>query len=120
MPLRESTPDLFRQWTLDYGALLDRAWERRIYKVKPDISEKLRVWVDQIGGVRGGPRDVVELHTRALENKIRGLPHAKAQAYVEEGRMMILELMVYLASFYRTYSIGYRETLPDDPPRRQP
>lgn len=114
MPLRENTPELFRQLTLDYGALLDQAWERHIYKVKPDISEKLRVLADQIGGVRGGPRDVVELHTRALEDKIRDIPHVKAKIYIDEGRMMILELMGYLVSFYRIYSIGYGERMPDD------
>jgi DNA-binding NarL/FixJ family response regulator len=119
-PLRESMPELFRQVTRDYSALLDQAWKRRIYQVKPDISETLRSLVDQIGVVRGGPRDVVELHTQALEGKIRGVPHTKAQVYVEEGRMMILELMGHLASFYRTHSIGYREVLPDDSPRQQP
>ena len=107
--LRESAPDLFRQLTRDYGDWLDLAWERRLYKIEPDISKNLRDMADQLGVVRARPRDLVELHTRALQDKIRDVPHAKAQVYVEEGRMMILELMGYLASFYRTHSVWDRE-----------
>ena len=116
-PLRESAPELFGQLIQTYGDLLDQAWERRLYKVEPEISEKLRAMVDQIGVNRAGPRDVVEMHTRALEDKIGDVPHAKAQVYVEEGRMMLLELMGYLASFYRTHSVWYRDMLPLEPPR---
>ena len=100
--------------TSDFQTLLDEAWERRVYKVEPDISEKLRLLVDQIGVVRAGPRDVVELHTQALEYMMRNVPHERAQVYIEEGRLMILELMGYLASFYRTHSVWNRETPPGD------
>jgi len=105
-PLRESVPDLFRQLTRDYEDWLDLAWDRRLYKIESDISKNLRDLADQLGVVRARPHDVVELHTRALEGKIRDVPHAKAQVYVEEGRMIILELMGYLASFYRTHSLS--------------
>ena len=118
VPLRESAPERFRQWTQDYRDLLEEAWQRRVYKVEPDISEQLRVLVDQMGVVRAGPRDIIELHTGALEHKIRDVPPAKAQVYVEEGRMMVLELMGYLASFYRTHSVWNRETPPGDPSGR--
>ncbi len=30
----------------------------------------------------------------------------RAQVYIEEGRIMVLELMGHLASYYRTYSPG--------------
>ena len=41
------------------------------------------------------------MHSAALKQKVRGAPPAKAQAYVEEGRLMLLELMGHLASYYR-------------------
>lgn len=49
---------------------------------------------------------MVELHSSALKRKTGAASHAKVQAYVEEGRMMVLELMGHLASYYRTYSLG--------------
>jgi hypothetical protein len=44
---------------------------------------------------------VVELHVRALRNTSRDVSHKRAQALAEEGRLLALELMGYLVSFYR-------------------
>jgi hypothetical protein len=30
----------------------------------------------------------------------------RMQAYVEEGRLLVLELMGYLVSYYRAYALG--------------
>ena len=34
---------------------------------------------------------------------------SKARAYIEEGRMLILELMGNLVSYYRNYTLSVRE-----------
>ena len=49
---------------------------------------------------------MVDIHTKALRQKTQDANLAKAQAYVGEGRLMVLELMGYLTSFYRKYYIG--------------
>ena len=41
---------------------------------------------------------------------------SKAQAYVAEGRVMVLELMGHLASYYRTYSLGTKAVKINDTP----
>lgn len=71
-----------------------------------DISGNLRSIAEQMGFLKAGPRDVVEIHSTALQRKTRDVPSAKARAYLEEGRMIVLELMGYLSSFYRNYSLG--------------
>jgi hypothetical protein len=47
------------------------------------------------------PRDVVEIHLAAMRARAEEAPPQKTQAYVEEGRVLVLELMGHLANFYR-------------------
>jgi len=105
-PLKESVPDIFEELVAGYGDLLDLALEERAYKVEYNISEKLRIMADKLGFLKAGPRDVVEIHTKALKQKSKNATLAKAQAYVIEGRLMVLELMGFLTSYYRRYYIG--------------
>ena len=100
-PLRESVPDVFGELVQRYGELMDLALEQRAYRVEHNVSERLRSLAEQVGFLRAGPRDVVEVHSTALKGKTRKMPPAKAQAYVEEGRLMVLQLMGYLVSYYR-------------------
>ena len=106
MPFHQASPDTFNQVVQHYGDLMDLALEQQAYKVEHDISGKLRTIAEELGSFKAGPRDVVELHSSALKIKTNAASHAKAQAYAEEGRMMVLQLMGHLASYYRTYSPG--------------
>ncbi len=100
-PLRESVPEVFDELVQSYGDLMDLALERRAYRVEHNISERLRSLAERVGFLKAGPRDVVEVHSNALKRKIRQVTPARTQAYVEEGRLMVLELMGYLVSYYR-------------------
>jgi len=106
MPFRQASPDTFNQVVRHYGDLMDLALEQQAYKVEHDISGKLRTIAEELGSFKAGPRDVVEIHSSALRKKTSQASHARAQAYAEEGRMMVLQLMGHLASYYRTYSPG--------------
>lgn len=103
----ESTyPDIFKELLDVYLRLLDQALERRIYKVEPRISDELRSIADRLGFLRAGPRDVVDLHTAAIRMKTTDIHHRKADVLVEEGRLLLLELMGNLVSYYRIRSLG--------------
>jgi len=106
MPLHQSAPNIFDEMLQRYGDLIELALEQQAYRVEHDISGNLRSIAEELGHLKAGPRDVVELHSSALKRKTNAASYAKAQAYVEEGRVMVLELMGYLASHYRTYSLG--------------
>ncbi|WP_199248141.1 response regulator [[Phormidium] sp. ETS-05] len=105
-PLREGWPDLFQDFVFEYSKLMDLALEQQTYKVEHNISQKLNAMAEKLGLLKAGPRDVVDIHTKALRQKTQDANLAKAQAYVGEGRLMVLELMGYLTSFYRKYYIG--------------
>jgi DNA-binding NarL/FixJ family response regulator len=104
VPLRESMPDIFSEFVQRYGELMNLTLEQRAHKAEHDISGELRSIGERLGLLRAGPRDVVEIHSNALKRKTNLATSQRAQAYVEEGRLMVLELMGYLAAFYRTYA----------------
>ena len=101
MPLREGQPDTFNDLVQGYADLMDLALEERAYKIEHNTSETIRSLAEQLGFLKAGPRDIVEIHTSALKTKSSGATFQKAQAYAEEGRPMVLELMGYLAAYYR-------------------
>jgi DNA-binding response OmpR family regulator len=106
--LRESLPDLFDELVQHYGDLLDQALEQRVYKVNYQLAESLRALGDQLGFIKAGPRDVVQIHHAALLKKAANVTVSKSRAYIEEGRMLILELMGNLVSYYRNYTLSVR------------
>ncbi|HEU5317319.1 MAG TPA: response regulator, partial [Chloroflexota bacterium] len=101
--LRRAAPDDFDAMLGDYSALVQRALERRAYRVDHDLSSPLRALADRLGFLGAGPRDVVELHTGALRDCLNGATAERAQALVGEGRVLLVELMGLLISYYRTY-----------------
>ncbi|GBF80868.1 response regulator [Aphanothece sacrum] len=103
--LQESVPDLFEELAQIYGNLLELALEQRMFKVDHNISEQLKMLADKLGFLKASPRDAIEIHTKILKEKSGDVTLARTQAYVSEGRIMILELIGYLASFYRKYYI---------------
>ena len=105
-PIRESIPDIFQELVEDYGKLLDLALEQNAYRVEHNINEQLISLAEKLGFFKATPRDVVAIHTNALKLKNKNVLPAKAQAYIVEGRLMVLELMGYLTSYYRKYYIG--------------
>jgi hypothetical protein len=104
-PLSASQPETFTELVQRYEDLMDKALEQRAYKVEHNISEKLRSMAEQMCFLKSGARDVVEIHSTALKRKGSRATPEKVQAYVEEGRLMVLELMGYLVSFYRGCSL---------------
>jgi len=117
-PLRESLPDLFNELVQRYGHLLDIALEQRTYKVDYELSEDLRLIAEQLGFLKASPRDVVKMHSTALKRKTTNAAPQKVQAYVEEGRLMVLELMGYLVSYYRNYALGISTRAPTVPKKK--
>jgi FixJ family two-component response regulator len=105
-PLHERQADVFQQLLDRYASLLDHAFAQRIHRIDYHVSDDLARLADELGALRAGPRDVMELHTTVLG---RHLAHARleeTEAYAEEARLLVLELMGHLVSCYRAYTLG--------------
>lgn len=105
-PLREVQPELFHDLVTRYATILDQCLERRAFKIDVNTSDMLRELAHQLGFLHAGPRDVVDVHTHAIRQQVRNTSVPRMQAYVEEGRLLVLELMGYLASYYRSHALG--------------
>ena len=113
--LRQAAPGMFSKIVERYGTLMELALEQRAYKIDHDISAKLHTMAEEIGYLKAGPRDVIEIHGSALRKKTGAANPAKAEAYATEGRVMVLELMGHLVSHYRTYSVGMGQQISNKP-----
>ncbi len=105
-PLREIAHEEFDEFVNGYQDLMDLALEHRVHQVEHNISGRLREMSERLGFLKAGPRDVVEIHKSAAENATEEVPSLKAQALIEEARLILLELMGYLVSHYRNYSMS--------------
>lgn len=75
---------------------------------KARIDDALNRISDRLGMLNAGPRDVIELHKAAIGRKVDGRPSRSTIRLIEEGRLLILQLMGQLVSFYRALSWGLR------------
>ena len=105
-PLRESRPDAFDEAVQSYAELVEQAYDQRIYNVDHGVPDGLRSLAERLGALLAGPRDVVDLHAVVLRRRLADAPAERAEAYLEEGRLLVLTLMGYLVSYYRSYTIG--------------
>ena len=107
-PLRESAPERFKRMKADYRVLLDEALALRIRGNDQADREELQALADRLGTLNAGPRDVIDLHRLTIADIVSDQPPQKARAYIDEGRLVLIQLMGYLASFYRSLTWGGR------------
>lgn len=105
-PIRESQPALFRELAESYQQLIEQAAARQVYKIDYPVSGALTELAAQLGFLRAGPRDVVELHAEGLRSLTHGVRQGRERLVTEEGRYLLLELMGQLVAYYRRFYPG--------------
>ena len=105
LPLREANPEKFESFKTEYMACLEQSFEQRTYNVSYPISKALKKISNDLGALRAGPRDVIEIHYSALMAIFEKYHLPRRQVYISEGRLLVLELMGNLVQFYRSNSI---------------
>jgi CheY-like chemotaxis protein len=118
--IRATSDAAFEELMNRYDEILDKSLESRALKVSSDIPQDIRMLAESLGFLRAGPRDVIELHTQALTSKTKKPPAKKAQAFIEEGRFLVLELMGCLVSYYRKYYPGTQSVPAEKSPASKP
>lgn len=104
-PLSGRQPGRFREARQEYERILEQGLHERAYRTKATASSDLRSLAAVLGFLNAGPRDVVDLHTEALGHLLATREAGMQQPLVEEGRIRIVELMGYVASYYRSRAI---------------
>jgi len=102
---RTARPTLFQEYVGRYADLLDAIIYERGFEVK-DTDAPARALAASLGGHGASARDVVEIYLAALRGCSVGAAPSRQQAYLEEGRVLLLQLMGYLVSYYRDGQIA--------------
>jgi CheY-like chemotaxis protein len=104
--LRETDPQLFDEIVGDYVELLKHTAEGQVYRTEPAKVRSARPLAEHLGFLGAGPRDTIEIHTEALIRLDQELSTANQRQIALEGRIVVLELMGYLVSYYRRYYLN--------------
>ena len=89
----------------EYQELFRLVVEERIHDVKDQILKVRTEIINRFGLYRLGPREVVEIHTEAVEKLLKDSTNEKSKLYLEEGRILLLEIMGNLLAYYRNFVI---------------
>ncbi len=105
-PLRLHSTDTFEHYVQRFADLLELALESHAFKVRYNLTETMQSMSEELGFMRVGPRDLVDIYAAALKAKKDKVGRRKYRALAEEGRMLLLEIMGYMVTFYRKYSFA--------------
>lgn len=102
--LSEASPDTFESMISQYRDMIEQAVDSRRYKNERKPSQGLRVMAQRLGFLRAGPKDVVALHVEALR-RIKVEKTGLSFVVNEESRLMLIELMGNLLTYYRDHML---------------
>jgi len=108
LPMRDSMPAEFERLVRAYSDILGMALDQRAYRVENRASQALQELADDLGAHSAGPRDVIDLHVTTLKKRLAHASREQASALTEEARLVVLELMGHLVTYYRSYTLGVR------------
>ena len=106
VPLSQNNYQAFQGVVEELQEMLDQSMEQTVYKVSHNLSDKQRKLAERLGILRAGPRDVVQAYIQAIQERTKGQPKKMIRAYTDEGRLLLIELMGYLAAYYYNQSLG--------------
>lgn len=99
-PLSEAMPYKFLELTRSYSNLIELATSRAASVGNRfsghSVSQKLHFLASDLGALKAGVSDVIDIHAKAVEQKF-GRVHAQK----DESQKVLLELITDLVSYYR-------------------
>lgn len=109
VPLRERSFSTFDTLCERYRDLLEVNLRGRQFTTEVAGAEAgLRDLARDLGFLRAGPRDVIEIHVAATEAAITNQARGRRLVLLETARLQVLELMGDLVSYFRSQSLGHQ------------
>lgn len=106
-PVAELGEELYESLVDTYNRIFDRKIDDVAFRQDQAATrEELRELSRTLGFIRARASDVVDLHRRVLEGKLRGLAPQKAAICISEGRLLLVEILGLLTNYYRIYYLG--------------
>jgi PAS domain S-box-containing protein len=103
--LQDNQSKVFKNMLNAYSELVEFAIQQRIYKLEGDNSIKQRMFANELGFLKAGPRDLVSIHTAFYKSLAEDANMKKLAVYHEEARIILLNIMGRLVSFYKNNNL---------------
>ncbi|KJU86111.1 response regulator receiver protein [Candidatus Magnetobacterium bavaricum] len=103
-PLSQSLPDTFAEMVNCYEELLCDVVECKQQRMELYTSEVLRVLSQELGLLKAGPKDVLDIHVAALKHRRKEIQPDMLENYIERSPLLALEFMGNLVAYYRNYA----------------
>ena len=104
--LRKSLPDTFKELVNDYTRLVDHSLKSRFYKTDYNTTDEAHEIADKLGYLKSSPRDLIDIHITVVTANTDELTAKQYTDYNSEARLVLLEVMGNLISYYRVYALG--------------
>lgn len=85
----------------EYGKLLKSAFSSLRRNIQGDLIQDKKIFAELLGRFRAKPRDLVEVHVQALRDTAKNPEILKRDILASEAQLLLIEIMGYLALFYR-------------------
>jgi hypothetical protein len=99
--LQMAVPGEFERFVVQFDGLLERCVEHMTYRVPMAVSNELSDMAEQLGVLRAGPRDIVEIYGTSLKRRLSRETKGRYASFAGAGQLVAFELMGYLVSYYR-------------------
>jgi len=101
-PINKVDPEFYKSVINDFKKLIEQAIEAQIFKVDFSPTPKLNIMAEELGAYRAGPRDIMKIYLDASGVLINNdVTDEKKHNINKEAKILMIELMGILLSFYR-------------------
>lgn len=104
--LQQSQKSSFLELVKAYEEILSLAVNEQIYKRVNKHTVLLKDFITKLCSLSAAPKDIIDIHLTAVDGMQSKHDSIPKNAYIEEGRMLLLETMGELASSYRQLHIS--------------
>ncbi len=103
LSLRIADPKIFELLVEEYGVFILEAMEQRIHGEIPGLESRIQGFAQRLGALRGKPKDLTEIHVAACRAAMKNAKQRRREGISSESQLLLIEIMGYLALYYRTY-----------------
>lgn len=96
-----SFPETFERLVEKYKSILHKSLDERAYEAEHETPAMARAFANELGELHAGPKDVIDIHATALKQLVERVNKQKENALTTEGRIVLIQVMGLLVTFYR-------------------
>jgi PAS domain S-box-containing protein len=101
--LNNTESEIYKELLNTYKNIIEKNIESRIYKTENDTSKQIKELAHEMGFLNANPKDVIRIHKEFFKKINHTIHPKKLIVYLEESRIILLEIMGYLVNYYRTH-----------------